>query len=356
MVKRRPPTGFDAVMEVVFEREGGYVADDGGSGFPAKYGINGKYHTDVNIKGLTKAGAKKIYKKDYWDAYDMDSVPPEAQLVVFDAVVNHHEKFKTSLIEKAKAGTSPEELLNIRCKEYQRLAKSAKKHEKNYPGWMNRLDAISEHCGIDANYAKGKMIPASDYFQNASLNGGVSDSRLRGSAGRDSLGDDEGGIWNGIKDATSSLGDMFGGWIDNLKDENGKFDGRKILTGILLMAGGLFAIKWFKDNPIGALIVGGLLAAFAFMGLRKTETPAASSADGIPGDPLNPGGDIMNLRQDLLYRQPVSPNSQQAIEQASAVPLHHTTGGEEVGHENKMPPLHTGANATFAQVTQTRNP
>jgi hypothetical protein len=80
--------GFDAVIDPLLQREGGFVAKDGRSGAPANFGINQRYNPDVDVRNLTPEKAKELYRSRYWDAIGGDQLPPEAQAAVFDAAVN----------------------------------------------------------------------------------------------------------------------------------------------------------------------------------------------------------------------------------------------------------------------------
>lgn len=80
--------GFDAVIDPLLKREGGFVARDGRSGAPANFGINQRYNPDVDVRNLTPDKAKELYRSRYWNAIGGDQLPPEAQAAVFDAAVN----------------------------------------------------------------------------------------------------------------------------------------------------------------------------------------------------------------------------------------------------------------------------
>jgi len=58
---------FDEIIEVVLHHEGGYVNDPKDPGGETNFGIAKRSHPDVDIKNLTKDGAKEIYKEHYWD-------------------------------------------------------------------------------------------------------------------------------------------------------------------------------------------------------------------------------------------------------------------------------------------------
>jgi lysozyme family protein len=84
---------FARALDFVLAREGGYSCDAHDPGGETKYGICRKSYPDLDIKGLTIAGAGAIYRKDYWEPNWCDQLPFWAALAMFDTSVNmgrHH--------------------------------------------------------------------------------------------------------------------------------------------------------------------------------------------------------------------------------------------------------------------------
>jgi len=79
---------FDKAFEIIIGHEGGYVNDARDPGGETKYGISKRAYPAVDIYNLTLDHAKLIYKRDYWDAVDAESIPGVARLMVFDCAVN----------------------------------------------------------------------------------------------------------------------------------------------------------------------------------------------------------------------------------------------------------------------------
>ena len=52
---------FDEIIEVVLHHEGGYVNDPKDPGGETNFGISKRAYPDVDMKTLTKEGAKDIY-------------------------------------------------------------------------------------------------------------------------------------------------------------------------------------------------------------------------------------------------------------------------------------------------------
>lgn len=142
---------FQTLMPSIFKTEGGYVASDGKRG-ATKYGINGEANglTPEQIKNLTPEQAQQIYKNNYWDKYQLDTLPASSIPVVFDGVINHRSDFAQSLVNAAKSGATPQQLGEMRKAEYTRLIQTEpdtfKKYEKS---WMGRVDkAIAESSKV----------------------------------------------------------------------------------------------------------------------------------------------------------------------------------------------------------------
>lgn len=79
---------FDRAFETVIGHEGGYVNDPRDPGGETKYGISKRAYPNEDIKNLTLNRAKELYKRDYWDSIDAESIPGVARLMVFDCSVN----------------------------------------------------------------------------------------------------------------------------------------------------------------------------------------------------------------------------------------------------------------------------
>lgn len=58
---------FEKALDLVLYHEGGYVNDPDDPGGETNFGISKRAYPYLNIKGLTKADAARIYKADYWD-------------------------------------------------------------------------------------------------------------------------------------------------------------------------------------------------------------------------------------------------------------------------------------------------
>lgn len=150
----------DAISFVVDKLEddgrGTVTYDTGGM---TKYGISKKWNEDVDVENLTKEQAKKILKERYWDAANIDMLPDNMKLLVFDAAVNQGPE--TALTMAAMSGNDPEKFIGLRRSRYEQLAaNNPDTYGKYLKGWNNRLDKLSEK---DSRY-----IPAGDVYDNLS--------------------------------------------------------------------------------------------------------------------------------------------------------------------------------------------
>mgnify|MGYP003149764109 CR=1 FL=1 len=92
---------FNEIIEIVLEHEGGYVNDPDDPGGETKYGIAKKFNPDVDIKNLTKEGAKEIYYQKYWKPSKADQVPDRLKHIYFDMVVNFGQRGAVKVMQQA---------------------------------------------------------------------------------------------------------------------------------------------------------------------------------------------------------------------------------------------------------------
>ena len=81
-------TWFDQCFDKLISHEGGYVNHASDPGGETNYGISKRAYPSLDIKALTLADAKAIYKRDYWDRAQCDQLPSQLSYLVFDAAVN----------------------------------------------------------------------------------------------------------------------------------------------------------------------------------------------------------------------------------------------------------------------------
>lgn len=91
---------FDKAFEILIGHEGGYTNNPNDNGNwtggakgkgtlkGTKYGIAANSYPNLDIKNLTLAEAKAIYKRDYWDKVRCDELPEKVRFQIFDMAVN----------------------------------------------------------------------------------------------------------------------------------------------------------------------------------------------------------------------------------------------------------------------------
>jgi lysozyme family protein len=150
---------FDKIIEIVLKHEGGYVNDPDDPGGETNFGIAKRSHPDVDIKNLTKEGAKVIYKEVYWDKNKVEKVPEQLRHIYFDMCVNMGRSRAVKILQESAnskgknitidGGMGPITLKAIKNVELERVRAYRVKYyvdligrkpdlEKFYFGWFRR--------------------------------------------------------------------------------------------------------------------------------------------------------------------------------------------------------------------------
>lgn len=79
---------FDTAIERVLPIEGGYVNDLKDPGGETNFGISKRSYPNVDIKALTRDGAKAIYLTDFWQRVHADTMPAALQFQALDFAIN----------------------------------------------------------------------------------------------------------------------------------------------------------------------------------------------------------------------------------------------------------------------------
>lgn len=77
---------FDVAFDRLMGHEGGYVNDPQDPGGETNWGISKRSYPNVDIKALTRDGAKAIYEADFW--LPLADADPAIKFQVFDFAVN----------------------------------------------------------------------------------------------------------------------------------------------------------------------------------------------------------------------------------------------------------------------------
>jgi lysozyme family protein len=133
---------FDRAFEIIIGHEGGYVNDPRDPGGETKYGISKRAYPKEDIKNLTLNRAKELYKRDYWDAVEAESIPGAARLMVFDCAVNCGVTMAKKLLQRA-VGTKDDGIIGPKTRAAISLAKDLPmkfagfwlQYYTDLPGW-----------------------------------------------------------------------------------------------------------------------------------------------------------------------------------------------------------------------------
>jgi lysozyme family protein len=98
---------FDDAFDALIAHEGGYASDPRDPGGETKYGISKRAYPSVDIKALSLADAKAIYRRDYWQAAGCERVPEPLRFDLFDMAV--HSGVRAAILTVQKAATVVED-------------------------------------------------------------------------------------------------------------------------------------------------------------------------------------------------------------------------------------------------------
>jgi hypothetical protein len=146
-------TDKNAIINYVIDNfEGGDKIAQEPKGGIAKFGINSIANPDVDVKNLTRDGAVKLKTERYWNAIKADELPESIRFIAYDTAVNHGVEKAKELIEKANG--NPKVLIDLRYKEYLRLAKAdPKEYGPHLQGWKDRLAKLSGQITTNVDQA-----------------------------------------------------------------------------------------------------------------------------------------------------------------------------------------------------------
>lgn len=93
---------FDEAMKVILRHEGKYSNDSNDPGGETNYGISKRSYPNLDIKNLTVEQAEEIYKRDFWDANNLERIQSDAVATkIFDMCVNMGSKRGIELAQRA---------------------------------------------------------------------------------------------------------------------------------------------------------------------------------------------------------------------------------------------------------------
>lgn len=79
---------FDIAFDRLMGHEGGYVNNPADPGGETKWGISRRSYPNIDIKNLTREGAKTIYKRDFWDRIHAEEMFDGVAFQLLDFAIN----------------------------------------------------------------------------------------------------------------------------------------------------------------------------------------------------------------------------------------------------------------------------
>lgn len=92
---------FDEAFDRLISNEGGYVNNAVDPGGETQWGISKRSYPNLDIKALTREGARKIYYDDFWQRAHMDEYDGAVAFQVFDIAVNSGIGTAVKLLQRA---------------------------------------------------------------------------------------------------------------------------------------------------------------------------------------------------------------------------------------------------------------
>jgi len=118
-------------LDFVLRHEGEYVNDPDDPGGETKFGISKRAYPNLDIASLTIEEARKIYKRDYWDAIRANFLFDGMDIAAFDSAVNCGVQKTQRWINLSFDSL---DLIMFRLEHYNSLNKPM-----FMKGWINRL-------------------------------------------------------------------------------------------------------------------------------------------------------------------------------------------------------------------------
>lgn len=150
---------FDEAFSVLLGHEGGYSDHQSDPGGRTMWGVTERvarsHGFTADMRTLTRAEAKRIYRADYWGPIRADELPPDVRFDVFDGAVNSGVKQSIKWLQAAVGATAdgiigPKTLAAVHAMTPDRVARRYNGHRlrfmkdlKNWPsfsrGWADRI-------------------------------------------------------------------------------------------------------------------------------------------------------------------------------------------------------------------------
>lgn len=90
---------FRQAIDIVLEKEGGYIFDPDDPGGETNFGISKRQYPDLDIKNLSIGHARMIYERDYWNKVQAMALPEDFRLIMVDCAVNQGVKASILMLQ-----------------------------------------------------------------------------------------------------------------------------------------------------------------------------------------------------------------------------------------------------------------
>ena len=94
-------TRLDVCLDWIFRAEGGLSDDPSDRGGLTRYGISQRAYPNLDIQNLTKAEARAIYERDYWQPCHCEALPEPLDQVMLDCAVLMGRHAATELLQRS---------------------------------------------------------------------------------------------------------------------------------------------------------------------------------------------------------------------------------------------------------------
>jgi hypothetical protein len=149
----------DGVIRIHADGDGQAIGGINSNGFPEQFAEA----SDI-LRNQGQVAARKyienFYQKEIIEKNGIQNLPANVQEIVADGVTNHRGEIQKQLVDAAKNGASPQDLIAIRRAEYDRLVtENPAKYGQYKDAWNKRLDGFG--------YNEGAIRPptTADYYK-----------------------------------------------------------------------------------------------------------------------------------------------------------------------------------------------
>ena len=134
---------FDKAVGILFGHEGGYNPKDLSSNAPVNFGIDQRANPDIDVKNLTKEGAKRIYKERYWDKIGGDNLSPGMAISALNIAANMGNSVANKFIKES--GGDIQKFNDLARERYNSIiARNPEKFKRYEKTWLGRLDDVNK--------------------------------------------------------------------------------------------------------------------------------------------------------------------------------------------------------------------